>query len=121
MLLEPAPPAASSDDIVSLTPKAAEMVQATMAKEGARGFGLRVGVVGGGCSGFQYHLAFEEHPAADDVVFEQNGVTLFVDPTSQPHLQGVTLDYVTGLNGAGFKFLNPNASRTCGCGSSFAS
>jgi iron-sulfur cluster assembly accessory protein len=113
--------AALSEAIVSLTPKAAEMVQATMAKEGTCGFGLRVGVVGGGCSGFQYHLAFEESPAPDDTVYQQNGVTLFIDPTSQPHLQGVTLDYVTGLNGAGFKFLNPNASRTCGCGSSFAS
>lgn len=120
MSLEMDVPTTALEPIISLTPKAAEMVQATMAKEGARGFGLRVGVVGGGCSGFQYHLAFEEHPAADDTVFEQNGVTVFVDPTSQPHLQGVTLDYVSGLHGAGFKFLNPNASRTCGCGSSFA-
>jgi iron-sulfur cluster assembly accessory protein len=121
MSLATVAPTVMPEPVVGLTPKAAEMVQATMAKEGARGFGLRVGVVGGGCSGFQYHLAFEEHPAADDAVFEQNGVTLFIDPASRPHLEGVTLDYVTGLNGAGFKFLNPNASRTCGCGSSFAS
>jgi len=106
--------------VVALTEKAAEMVKATMAKEGVQGFGLRVGVVGGGCSGFQYNLTFEEKPAPEDAVFEQGGVTVFVDTTSQPHLQGMTLDYVTGLHGAGFKFLNPNASRTCGCGSSFA-
>jgi iron-sulfur cluster assembly accessory protein len=81
---------------------------------------VRVGVVGGGCSGFQYQLAFEPEPATEDTVFEQDGVRIFIDPASQPHLQGITLDYVTGLHGAGFKFLNPNAERTCGCGASFA-
>jgi len=106
--------------IVTLTDKAAEMLKVAMEREGAQGFGLRVGVVGGGCSGFEYHLAFEEQPGTDDMVFEQAGVRIFVDPLSQPHLHGVTLDYVTGLHGAGFKFLNPNATRTCGCGSSFA-
>ena len=105
---------------MSLTEKAAEMVKAAMAKEKVVGFGLRVGVVGGGCSGFQYHLAFEEAPGADDAVLEQHGVRIFVDGVSREHLGGVTIDYVTGLHGAGFKFINPNASRTCGCGSSFA-
>lgn len=106
--------------VVTITEKAAEMLKAAMAKEKVVGFGLRVGVVGGGCSGFQYHLAFEEAPGSDDGVFEQHGVTIFVDAASREHLAGVTVDYVTGLHGAGFKFLNPNASRTCGCGSSFA-
>ena len=110
----------STGPILTLTEQAVEMVKVAMEREGASGFGLRVGVVGGGCSGFQYHLAFEEHPAADDIIVEQGGVRIFVDQASQPHLQGMTLDYVTGLHGAGFKFLNPNASRTCGCGSSFA-
>jgi iron-sulfur cluster assembly accessory protein len=110
----------STGPILTLSEQAVEMVKVAMEREGVRGFGLRVGVVGGGCSGFQYHLAFEEHPAADDAVVEQGGVRIFVDQASQPHLQGMTLDYVTGLHGAGFKFLNPNASRTCGCGSSFA-
>jgi iron-sulfur cluster assembly accessory protein len=96
------------------------MVKAAMAKEQAVGFGLRVGVVGGGCSGLQYHLAFAEAPDSDDGVFEQHGVRIFIDRASREHLAGVTVDYVTGLHGAGFKFLNPNASRTCGCGSSFA-
>jgi len=127
MLPEPADAAhqpllmtAGEGPIVTLTEKAAEMVKVAMEREGARGFGLRVGVTGGGCSGFQYNLAFEEQPGADDAVFEQGGVRIFVDQISQPHLQGMTLDYVTGLHGAGFKFLNPNAARTCGCGSSFA-
>lgn len=106
--------------LVTLTEKAAEMVKVTMAKENAVGFGLRVGVAGGGCSGLQYQLSFDETPTADDAVFEQNGVRIFVDAASRPHLAGITLDYVTGLHGAGFKFLNPNAARTCGCGSSFS-
>jgi iron-sulfur cluster assembly accessory protein len=113
-------PATNAGPVVSLTEKAAEMVKAAMAKEKVVGFGLRVGVVGGGCSGFQYQMAFEEAPAADDMVLEQYGVRIFVDAISQEHLAGVTVDYVTGLHGAGFKFGNPNASRTCGCGSSFA-
>lgn len=106
--------------VVTLTEKAAEMLKVAMEREGAQGHGLRVGVVGGGCSGFQYNMSFEAAPNPDDTVFEQGGVRVFVDQTSQPHLQGMTLDYVTGLHGAGFKFLNPNATRTCGCGSSFA-
>ncbi len=106
--------------IVTLTDKAVEMLKVAMEREGAQGCGLRIGVVGGGCSGFQYQLAFEPEPRAEDAVLEQGGVRIFVDPDSQPHLQGITLDYVTGLHGAGFKFLNPNAERTCGCGSSFA-
>jgi iron-sulfur cluster assembly accessory protein len=111
---------ASGGPIVALTEKAVEMIKAAMQREGAVGCGLRVGVLGGGCSGFQYNLTFESEPGADDAVFEQDGVRVFVDAASQPHLQGMTLDYVTGLHGAGFKFLNPNATRTCGCGSSFA-
>ncbi len=110
----------ASEAVVTLTPKAVEMVKATMERDGVAGYGLRIGVAGGGCSGFQYTLSFEEHSAADDTVIEQDGVRVFVDHASRPHLQGVTLDYVSGLHGAGFKFLNPNASRTCGCGSSFA-
>jgi iron-sulfur cluster assembly accessory protein len=109
----------STAAIITLTDQAVEMVKVAMEREGASGCGLRVGVVGGGCSGFQYHLTFEPAPAADDTVVEQGGVRIFVNQESQPHLQGMTLDYVTGLHGAGFKFLNPNASRTCGCGSSF--
>jgi iron-sulfur cluster assembly accessory protein len=110
----------AGEPVVALTEKAAEMIKVAMERDGTSGFGLRVGVLGGGCSGFQYNLSFEERPGEDDLVFEQGGVRVFVDQASQPHLQGMTLDYVTGLHGAGFKFLNPNATRTCGCGSSFA-
>jgi len=112
--------APSDGPVVTLTEKAAEMVKVAMERDGASGYGLRVGVLGGACSGLQYNLSFEETPGADDLVFEQDGVKIFVDLASRPHLQGVTLDYVTGLHGAGFKFLNPNATRTCGCGTSFA-
>lgn len=109
-----------SDALIQLTELAIDKVKELLRREGATGHGLRVGVTGGGCSGMQYQLAFEEGPKAGDLVLECDGVRVFVDPSSQQHLRGLTLDYVTGLNGAGFKFLNPNATRTCGCGTSFA-
>ncbi|HVO22011.1 MAG TPA: iron-sulfur cluster insertion protein ErpA [Candidatus Margulisiibacteriota bacterium] len=108
------------EPILSLTPLASEMAKSAMEREGLTDAGLRVAVVGGGCSGFQYSLSFETAARADDTVLEQHGVRLFVDSTSLPYLRGMTIDYVTGLHGAGFKFVNPNATRTCGCGSSFA-
>lgn len=114
------PQAGSSEPLITLTPKAVEMVKEALAREGVPGHALRVAVVGGGCSGFQYDLAFEEHPKEEDVVIESGGVRLLLDPTSGQHLRGVIIDYVSGLHGAGFKFLNPNAQRTCGCGSSFS-
>lgn len=113
-------PADGGAPLLTLTEKAVEMVKAIVQREGVKGYGLRVGVTGGGCSGLQYHLAFEERPADGDTVLEWAGVRIFIDSASRPHLHGVTLDYVTALHGAGFKFLNPNATRTCGCGSSFA-
>lgn len=105
---------------LQLTETAAEMAKAAMQRDGLVDHGLRVAVVGGGCSGFQYTLSFDKAPGPDDTVMEQNGVRLFVDPTSGPYLQGTIIDYVSGLHGAGFKFINPNATRTCGCGSSFS-
>ncbi len=108
------------ESMLALTPLASEMAKSAMEREGLKDAGLRVAVVGGGCSGFQYSLSFETAARADDTVLEQNGVRLFVDSTSLPYLRGMTIDYVTGLHGAGFKFVNPNATRTCGCGSSFA-
>ena len=105
---------------LSLTELAATKAKQAMAREGVPAAALRVSVVGGGCSGFQYNLGFDNDVHADDTVTEQHGVRVLVDATSLPYLRGVTIDYVTGLHGAGFKFLNPNASRTCGCGSSFA-
>ena len=106
--------------LLSLTPLASDMAKSAMEREGLKDAGLRVAVTGGGCSGFQYSLSFEAAARPDDTVIEQHGVRLFVDSTSLPYLRGMTIDYVTGLHGAGFKFLNPNAARTCGCGSSFS-
>ena len=105
---------------IKLTAKAVEMVKDAMEREGLQGFGIRVGVVGGGCSGFQYSMDFDNAPKDGDIAFEQDGVKLIVDPMSAMYLQDVTVDYVVGLQGAGFKFNNPNAKTTCGCGSSFS-
>jgi iron-sulfur cluster insertion protein len=105
---------------VILTPKAVEMVRKMRAKEGlAAEQGLRIAVTGGGCSGFQYQLNFDSEKEGDRAAnFDE--VRVFVDEISFPYIAGVTLDYVEGLHGAGFKFDNPRASRTCGCGSSFS-
>jgi iron-sulfur cluster insertion protein len=107
------------DNFLTLTDKAVEMVKDAMQREGLAGYGIRIGVMGGGCSGFQYSMDFESAPKDGDVTLEQEGVKLYVDAMSSMYLQGVTVDYVVGLQGAGFKFNNPNAKSTCGCGSSF--
>jgi iron-sulfur cluster assembly accessory protein len=104
---------------LAFTAKAVEMVRNAMAQENLTGYGIRVGVVGGGCSGFQYSMDFENEQKDGDQVFEQEGIKVYLDPMSSMYLQGVTVDYVVGLQGAGFKFNNPNAKNTCGCGSSF--
>ncbi len=110
---------ATLDDI-KLTPKALAMVRKMQEREGLGAErGLRIGVVGGGCSGFQYQLQFDVQKPGDHVTMAE-GVRLLVDEVSLPYLAGTTLDYVEGLHGAGFKFDNPRASRTCGCGSSFS-
>ncbi|HSR42430.1 MAG TPA: iron-sulfur cluster assembly accessory protein, partial [Longimicrobiales bacterium] len=83
------------------------------------GSGLRVAVLPGGCSGFQYGLNIEEAPEVDDEILEQAGVKIFVDPFSAQYLDGVEIDYVTSMMGSGFSFRNPNAVGGCGCGSSF--
>jgi iron-sulfur cluster assembly accessory protein len=107
------------ENFVTLTEKAVEMVKDAMQREGLTGHGIRIGVMGGGCSGFQYSMDFETAAKDGDVTLEQDGIRLFVDAMSSMYLQGVTVDYVVGLQGAGFKFNNPNAKSTCGCGSSF--
>src|SRR6476620_7909454 len=113
--------AGSDTPIVTLTDKAIERVKTVMQREG-RGpeFALRVGVVGGGCSGFSYTMGFDDQIKPDDAVVRVDGITVVVDAASREYLQGTTLDYVTGLHGSGFKFENPKADRTCGCGSSFS-
>jgi len=81
--------------------------------------GLRIGVVGGGCSGFQYSMNFDSKKDGD-LVTEFDGLNVFVDEISLPYIAGITLDFVEGLHNAGFRFENPRATRTCGCGSSFS-
>jgi iron-sulfur cluster assembly accessory protein len=105
---------------VTLTPKAVEMVKVTREQEGLdASHGLRVAVRGGGCSGFEYQLDFEGEARPNDVVYEQSGLTVYVDGVSARYLRGTNIDYVMGMAGAGFKFHNPQAAGTCGCGSSF--
>ena len=108
------------DDPIALTAKAIEMVRDAMKEEKLDGYGLRVFVQGGGCAGFQYGLDFDKEPRNGDFEFEFDGLRVFVDPMSAMHLDGTTIDYVMGISGAGFKFNNPNAKTTCGCGSSFS-
>jgi iron-sulfur cluster assembly accessory protein len=105
---------------VNLTPKALDAVRKMIAKEGlSADQGLRISVVGGGCSGFQYSLGFDGRKEGDRLTV-LDGVNVFVDEISLPYIAGTTLDYVEGLHNAGFRFDNPRASRTCGCGSSFS-
>lgn len=114
----PAPPEAQHP--VTLTPKAVEMVKITRQQEGLdESHGLRVAVVGGGCSGFQYALDFTDEARDSDHVYAIEGLTVYVDPVSARYLQGTGIDYVMGMAGAGFKFHNPKAVGSCGCGSSF--
>lgn len=82
--------------------------------------GLRIEVAGGGCSGFQYGMRLEEQPGEQDEVLDLGAIKVFIDPASAPMLSGVTLDFVNSLEGAGFKFENPNATASCGCGNSFS-
>jgi len=106
---------------VTITPTAAVEVKRFMEQEGvseAQG-GLRVSVQPGGCSGFRYGLLIEEQKADDDLVVAQEGFNVFVDPFSAQYLDGVTIDYVSSMQGSGFTFNNPNATGGCGCGSSF--
>ncbi len=120
-----AKPLATSDEpgpMVVLTAKASAMVKETMEREGNKFAGLRIAVVGGGCSGFQYSLDLDEEGAKDgDTSFVSSGITCFVDPMSSMYLMGVEVDYVeTQFGQAGFSFKNPQAKSTCGCGSSFS-
>jgi iron-sulfur cluster assembly accessory protein len=104
---------------ISLTPNAVAKVRGIMAQQNPTPAGLRVGVVGGGCSGFSYSLQFDTSAGMMDKVFDMDGLKVFVDATSIMYLNGCRVDYVETLEGAGFKFENPNVKSTCGCGSSF--
>ena len=107
---------------IEITPKALEKVRSAMAKENISpdSGGLRLGVQGGGCSGLSYNIRFDTKPRERDRVYEYDGVRIFVDPKSFIYLHGMVLDYEETLLKQGFIFRNPNASKSCGCGSSFS-
>ena len=105
---------------VSLTANAIAKVKEIMAQQNPVPTGLRVGVVGGGCSGFSYSMSFENGAGMMDKVFDMDGLKVYVDATSLMYLNNCIVDYVETLEGAGFKFENPNVKSTCGCGSSFS-
>lgn len=113
------PDVATKTAPVNFTPNAIAKVKEIMAQQNPLPAGLRVGVVGGGCSGFQYSMQFETGAGAMDKTFDFDGLKVYVDATSLMYLSGATVDYVETLEGAGFKFENPNVRSTCGCGSSF--
>jgi iron-sulfur cluster assembly protein/iron-sulfur cluster insertion protein len=107
-------------EIISLTETAASKVKELLAAEGNDELALRVAVRPGGCSGYSYEMFFDSDVAADDMKTDFGGVRVIVDPASAQLLQGATLDFKDGLQGAGFSINNPNAQRSCGCGQSFS-
>ena len=107
-------------NMLVFTDSAARKVKELIEEEGNPELKLRVFVSGGGCSGFQYGFTFDEIANEDDTAFQKNGVTLLIDPMSFQYLTGAEIDYTEGLEGAQFVIKNPNATSTCGCGSSFS-
>ena len=106
--------------MIQVTSQAITQIRKCRDDAGTPHAGLRVGVVGGGCSGLSYKLDFQDSSKPEDKVFEQDGVKIFIDPKSFLYVKGLTLDYSGGLNGVGFTFTNPNATKSCGCGTSFS-
>ena len=115
-----APIPALTPSFITVTESAASKIKDLLSEEGKSDSGLRVFVQGGGCSGFQYGLMIEESGGGvGDQTFESNGIKLFVDPVSLSYLKGAEVDFVDTITGGGFTIKNPNATSTCGCGSSF--
>lgn len=112
--------AANFDDPLNFSTAAADKVKSLIEEEGNANLMLRVFVTGGGCSGFQYGFTFDEAVGDGDTKVEKNGVTLLIDPMSYQYLVGAEIDYTEGLEGSQFVIRNPNATTTCGCGSSFS-
>ncbi len=104
--------------MIEVTPKAVEKIRQSFAKQGVSG-GLRLGVLGGGCSGLSYQFKFDSKPRPTDKVYDFDGVQVYVDPKSMVFLDGMILDYKESLMQSGFAFENPNAKKSCGCGTSF--
>jgi|SRR5262245_57450047 len=106
--------------MLEITPRAVAQIRALMKAEGAQAAGLRVSVKASGCSGLEYVMEFADRARPTDQAFQAEGLQVFVDVESAAYLEGVRLDWGEGLLGSGFKFTNPNASKTCGCGKSFS-
>jgi len=120
---QPAAPAAGpASQGLQVTERAIKRIRAAMGKEGIspEEGGLRLGVMGGGCSGLSYSIKFDTQPRERDRIYNFDGVRVFVDPKSFLYLHGMTLDYEESLMRQGFNFINPNSTRSCGCGSSFS-
>jgi iron-sulfur cluster assembly protein len=109
-----------SAQMIDLTETASAEVKRRLQAEDMKGHYLRVGVQGGGCSGLMYQLAFDDQVGQFDKVFDVRGIPVVIDLKSALYLRGVTIDYVTAMVGGGFKFTNPNATKSCGCGTSFS-
>ncbi|MEW5961399.1 MAG: iron-sulfur cluster assembly accessory protein [Chloroflexota bacterium] len=105
--------------MINLTPLAADKLQHLMTEKGISGYALRVFVAGGGCAGLSYGMTFAQGPEVGDQEFEANGVKIIIDLASYAYLEGASIDYVDSLMGGGFRIDNPNAVRSCACGSSF--
>jgi iron-sulfur cluster assembly protein len=106
--------------MITVTPKAIQKIKEAFTREGVSGGGLRLGVLGGGCSGLSYQFKYDAREQPADKVFEFDGVRIFIDPKSMLYLEGMTLDYKESLMYSGFAFDNPNATKSCGCGTSFS-
>jgi iron-sulfur cluster assembly protein len=105
---------------LTLTAQAVQQVKVLLERDKRDGHGLRVSVADGGCSGFSYKLDFSKERKPDDIMLQFDNLRVYIDARSAPYLKGTTIDYAGGLYGGGFKFSNPNASGTCGCGTSFS-
>jgi len=105
---------------VTLTEKAIQQVKTLLVRDHLDGHGLRITIADGGCSGYSYQLSFEKEEKVGDAVLEFDNLSVYVDSKSAPYLKGTVVDFVSGLYGGGFKFSNPNATGTCGCGTSFS-
>jgi iron-sulfur cluster assembly protein len=106
--------------LVTLTDSAAAKIKSMMEKEGKQGYGLRFGVLTGGCAGLSYQMSFQKNAYDNDHVVDDNGIRIFVNDESVQFIQGIQIDYVDTLKESGFKYHNPKAKSTCGCGTSFS-
>lgn len=110
----------NSKAIIHLTPSAVKKIKSMQERDGKAGYCLRIGVITGGCAGLSYDMRFQKSPYENDIVFEQEDITVIVNPESASFLQGINIDYIDTLNASGFQYSNPNAKSSCGCGTSFS-